>query len=174
MVFPIVHTVRMPREPDPFGIDYLTELVRCYEGEVAGEAYFTALATWHEGSAVAVLRRFAEVERVTAATLLPIVRQRGLTVADADDLRARGEANAAAERSIGWDDLIAEMCEYYPRYVREFELMLAITPVEDRAAVQLLLDHEVALVDTAIGVRAGRPDALAPVERFLATAPSPT
>ena len=76
-------------------------------------------------------------------------------------------------RTESRDDLIVEMCEYYPRYVREFELMLAITPAEDRAAVQLLLDHEVALVATAVGVRAGRSDALAPVEQYLATATSP-
>lgn len=164
----------MPREPEPFGIDYLVDLTQSYEGEVAGEAYFATLATWHDGPAATVLERFAEVERVTAAALRPIVQRRGLGFAELDELRRRGEANAAAERTIGWDDLIVEMCEYYPRYVREFERMLAVAPDEDRAAVQLLIDHEVALVDTAVGVRAGRSDALAPVERFLATAPSPT
>ena len=160
----------MPREPELFGVDYLVELMRSYEGEVAGEAYFEELAQWHDDVARSVLERFALVERITASALHPVVARHGIVVADREELRRRGVANAAQERSIAWSDLIVEMCEFYPRYVREFERMLAIAPPEDRPVVQLLLDHEVALVETAVGVRSGRADALAPVERFLAAA----
>lgn len=162
----------MPREPEPFGVDYLIDLERSYAGEVSGETYFMTLATWHDAPGREVLERFAEVERVTAAALRPLMLRHGLAVADVDELRERGVANAVAERSIVWDDLIAEMCEFYPRYVREFEQMLAIAPVDDRPAVQLLLDHEVALVAAAVGIRAGLADALAPVEQFITTASS--
>lgn len=162
----------MPREPQPFGVDHVAELTRSYEGEVAGEAYFEALAQWHGDEARSVLLRFAQVERVTAAALRPLVERRGIAVAQRDELRRRGVANAERERPIAWDDLIAEMCEFYPRYVREFERMLAMAPPEDRDVVQRFVDHEVALVDAVCRVRDGRADALEPVERYLAQATS--
>lgn len=160
----------MPREPEPFGRDYLVELTRAYEGEVAGEAYFDALAGWHDGIARTVLQRFAQVERVTASALRPTVERHGVVVAGGEELRRRGVANAERERSIAWRDLVAEMCEFYPRYVREFERMLTIAPDDDQLAVRRLVDHEIALVEAAIGVRDGRADALASVEQFIASA----
>lgn len=170
MVCRFGNTVGMPREPDPFGIDYASELLHCFEGEVAGAAYFAALAAWHDGLGRDALQRFSEVERITAAALHPIVQRRGLVAADAEELRRRGEANAASERALTWDGLVGEMCEHYPRYVLEFERLLTITPVEDRAAVQLLVDHEAALAAAADRLRSGSTDALAPVEQFIASA----
>ncbi|MEN9643587.1 MAG: hypothetical protein RL238_256 [Actinomycetota bacterium] len=163
----------MPRPPQPFGLDHLAELIRCYEGEVAGAAYFTALAAAHEGPARSVLSRFADVERTTAAALLPLVQRHGLVVADADELRRRGEANAAVDSALGWDALVAEMCEHYPSYVPEFERLSAIAPLDDKAAMQVLVDHEVALVASVERIRDGRADALAPVDEFIAAATSP-
>jgi hypothetical protein len=88
-------------------------------------------------------------------------------VADDATLRQRGIENAEAERTLSWDELIVDMCEHYPRYVREFERMLAISPPQYRAAAQMMLDHEVALVDAAQLLRDGAPNALAPVIAFI-------
>lgn len=157
----------MPYDPEMFGVDHCDDFRAAYEGEVAGEVYFATLASWHTGDARHALGLFAQVERVTSTALHPVVLELGLTVADDATLRQRGIEHAEADRALGWDELVLDMCEHYPGYVLEFERMLAITPAEHRAAAQLMLDHEVALVDAARLLRDGAPDALAPVVEFI-------
>lgn len=157
----------MPHDPEMFGVDHLDDFRVAYEGEVAGEVYFATMASWHTGDARHALGLFAQVERITSTALRPVVLELGVAVADPATLRQRGIENAEAERTLSWDELVIDMCEHYPRYVREFERMLAISPPQYRAAAQLMLDHEVALVDAAQLLRDGMPNALQPVIAFI-------
>ena len=81
---------------------------------------------------------------------------------------AEGQREAEALRSVGWQDLLRRMCEEYPVFVAEFDAVAKAADEAERADAQLLLDHEVALLDYAAAALAGRKDSLHILERFLA------
>jgi hypothetical protein len=144
-----------------------------YEEEIAGEAYFRALASRHEGRAAEALTLLAEVEAATAAALAPLIARRRLVTATPVALAAEGVADAAARARMPWPALAAWMAESFPAYIAEFEAIEAMGPTEDAEALRLATEHERAAVAFATLETAGDPESFGPLRAFLAQAAAP-
>ena len=149
--------------------EYLETLLRYYEEEIEGEAYFTSLAArFADKGACEKLQLLADVETYTAAAMRPLVEKYGLTPRATDALRASGRAQAA-EASTGWEEIISGMHRTYPGYIADFERLEAIAPPEDLPALRVATAHEIVAVEFLNRESAGRPDSPDPLRQFLQT-----
>ncbi len=144
---------------------YRDDLLDAYEGEVAGEAFFAGLAEL-TAEAAEKLNLLARVERQTARVLLPLLARHGLAARDKADLDEQGRRQAAAWAS-SWLNLARRFAADYPRYVNAFRDMAAACPAEDRQAIGLLTDHEVAIVAFALAEAEGMPDGARHLQAYL-------
>ncbi len=136
---------------------YLETLLKYYEDEVMGEAYFYGLADRVGG---AVERRAADVVR-------PLLEKHGLVPRDESVLKALGEADVERHRHYGWMELMGYMAGRYPAYLDEFEALERLEPENDKPALKLLTHHEVVAIDFANKEIAGDPDSLASIREYL-------
>jgi dimethylamine/trimethylamine dehydrogenase len=56
----------------------------------------------------------------------------------------------------------------YPGYLDDFKGLENMAPAEDLPALNILTDHEVAVIEFAKMELAGNPDSLLPLNRYLA------
>lgn len=157
----------MAQRPRQFA-GYDCGLLLSYEEEISGIGYFAALAGFHQGRPRRALLLMSAIERATAAAIRPLLQRRGLRPAAADQLEASGRHQADHQRGLPWPQLVAEMADNYPAFVEEFRQIERLAPAEDRTAMGILIDHEVAAVAFAQREAAGDPRSLAPLEQFLA------
>lgn len=147
---------------------YLETLLKYYEDEVMGEAYFYGLAD-HIGGGVEreKLALLAEVERRAADVVQPLLEKHGLVPRDESVLKALGEADVEQHRHYSWMELMAYMAGRYPAYLDEFEALERLAPEDDMPALKLLTHHEVVAIDFANKEIAGDPDSLASIREYL-------
>ncbi len=147
---------------------YLETLLKYYEDEVMGEAYFYGLAD-HIGGVVEreKLALLAEVERRAADVVRPLLEKHGLVPRDESVLKALGEADVERHRHYSWMELMAYMAGRYPAYLDEFEALERLAPEDDMPALKLLTHHEVVAIDFADKEIAGDPDSLASIREYL-------
>ncbi len=150
--------------------DYRTALTEAIEGEIAGEAYFEAMAGHHEGSSRASLRLMADMERSVALALTPLVARYGLQIADRSALCHGGHQRGLEDGRMAWPDFLKQVSPGYQVYVDEFEQVTAMAPAEERELVHLLVEHEIAFMDFARAGQAGDPDCQGFLTRFIAHA----
>jgi len=148
---------------------YAETLLRYYEEEIEGEAYFARIAermtdTAHQEK----MMLLAGVEAYTAAVMRPLLDKYGLTPRSEDDLRAAGRAQAANAHG-DWRVLIGNMQNTYSAYITAFERLEALAPVEDRPALKIATAHEVVAVEFLNREAANDPDSTAPLHHFLKT-----
>ena len=147
---------------------YRETLLRVYEEEIAGEAYFAALAERvAEPDRKARMALLAAVERHAAAVVAPLLARHGLAPRSRPELAAEGRAEAAAEPG-GWEALIAGMCRSFPAYIDEFESLEALAPEADRAALRRLTEHEHAAIAFLRREHAGDHASAEPLHAYLA------
>lgn len=139
-----------------------------YEEEISGEAFFSTLASFHSGEASKALGLMSSIEGAMLQALAPMAKRLGVDPARVAAIRAEGQREAEALRGLGWHDLLRRMCEEYPVFVAEFETVAKAADEEERAEAQLLLGHEVALLNFAAAALAGRDDSLQILKGFLA------
>jgi len=146
---------------------YLQTLLRCFEEEVEGEAFFAALAGRLErADHRRKMRLLARVERRAAAATQPLIDRHGLVPREAPELQASGRAQAA-EMTTDWPRLVAGMRAEFPAYVEEFRRLEAMAPPQDRPALQALTAHEVAAVEFLARELADDPASTRPLEDYL-------
>jgi dimethylamine/trimethylamine dehydrogenase len=58
--------------------------------------------------------------------------------------------------------------ERYPGYVEDFRALEQMAPIEDLSALNVLTDHEIAVIDFAKKALAGDPDSTTPLYLYLA------
>jgi len=149
--------------------DYLPTLLRYWEEEIEGEAWFRALAERiDDPRRKEQLLLLAEVERRTAADVRPLLERHGLTPRPETELVAAGRAEAASG-PCDWNALAAGMREAYPGYVGAFRALEAIGPAEDAALLARMTDHEVQALAFLERDHAGDPKSTEPLLRFLST-----
>ncbi len=149
---------------------YLETLTRYYEEEIEGAGWFAALADgMADKGQAAKMRLLADVEIYAARAVKPLLTKYGLTPRDGGELSASGAAQGKADAAKGWDTLIAEMRETFPRYIVDFARLEALAPPEDLPLLKVLTAHEIAAIGFLDREAAGRQDSLAPVEHYLAT-----
>ena len=148
---------------------YLDALLQAYEAEVAGEAYFMALTgVFSEPIHHEKLMLLAAVERRTGNTLRPLIERHRLEPLDNVALASRGKAWAKERGFRRWNDLIGNMTARYPGFVEKFKALADRGPVEDKGALKILVEHEVALLKFAEHEAAGVANSLELVRAFLA------
>ncbi len=139
-----------------------------YEEEILGETFFATLARFHTGEASRALGLMSSIEGAMLQVLAPMAERLAVDPARAATIRAEGRSEAETLRSVDWHDLLRRMCEEYPVFVAEFDAVVKAADDTERADAQLLLDHEVALLDYAAAALAGNKDSLLILEGFLA------
>lgn len=147
---------------------YLETLLKYYEDEVMGEAYFYGLAD-HIGGAVErkKLTLLAKVERRAADVVLPLLKKRGLMPRDKSVLKALGEAHVQRHQHFSWMEMMEYMIGRYPAYLDEFEALERLAPEDDIPTLKLLTHHEVVAIDFANKEVALDPNSVASLQEYL-------
>jgi dimethylamine/trimethylamine dehydrogenase len=147
---------------------YLDRLLRAFEEEIGGEAYYAGLAAhFDEPGAGEKLDLLAQIERRTAEILHPLIERYGLVARDDATIKALGAAKVAEHGAGSWSDYMTWMVRGLPVFVSEFEELEDGAPEADRAALALLTRHEVAAIEFAERELGGDPDAVAPIRAYL-------
>ncbi len=94
-----------------------------------------------------------DVETAVAEALLPLVDRYGLPHRLETDEEERAKTRASTYD--GWTDLVAFLDDRLDVYVAEFEALRSAAPPEDHAALDLLVEHEKALICFGNCIRAG-------------------
>lgn len=145
-------------------------LLNAYEEEVSGAVYFASLAAQYNGRAREALTLMVEMEQETARLLRPVIDSAGLCPRDSGELAREGHGEAEALRGTSWDALLTSMRDDYDAYVAEFEAVRAAAPPRFRDRAELLVAHEVAIIDFARAELAGEADSLSCLRGYLTKA----
>jgi dimethylamine/trimethylamine dehydrogenase len=148
---------------------YLDTLLRYYEEEIEGEAYFDVLAErLTEPDTRMKMQLLAQVETYAAAAIAPLLAKYGLTARETAELRATGRAQAQ-ECPATWDAMVADMRRTFPGYITEFKALEALAPAQDLPALRILTAHEVAAIAFLEAEATGDPNSTAPLWHYLRT-----
>jgi dimethylamine/trimethylamine dehydrogenase len=155
----------MSNKPKPSKI-YLQTLLRYYEEEIGGEAYFYALAEHFAEREKFIL--LARIERRAAEAVRPLLEKYGLTPRDESVCHSEGKSHLEIHKSYSWEEFMTYIVERYPGYVEDFRALEQMAPIEDLSALNVLTDHEIAVIDFAKKALAGDPDSTTPLYLYLA------
>ena len=149
--------------------DYRSTLLAYFEEEIGGEAYFHGLAAhFDEPGAAEKLHLMGEVERCAAEAVRPLIERHGLTPRADSVLREEGAAYIPRHAGMNWQDFVDHMAERYPVYIDDFLRLEAMAPAEDLPALNILTEHEVAVVAFAQREKAGDANAADPMRAYIA------
>lgn len=123
---------------------YTLLVLKAYEDEVAGAAYFDSLARAYPQHS-SFFQKCAALERTTANRLIELLRKYHLTPATQTTLEER--ADARVDATVNWRLLMQQSIKAYARYVAEFEALEAMGPAEDQTILAALTAHEVQLIE---------------------------
>lgn len=148
---------------------FVAAFAMAFEEEVSGETFFAALGeTEPDPRRAALWDKVALIEKRTIAALRPLAESLGVTPADEGAMQRLGRDQAAEWKILPFAEVMAIMVRDYPTgYLAEFEAMLPIAPVMAVSSVQLLIDHELAIIDMARAELAGVSDPAAPLDAYL-------
>ncbi len=140
-----------------------------FEEEVSGETFFAALGeTEPDPRRAALWVKVALIENRTVAALRPLAEALGVTPTDEAEVRRIGRDQAREWQALPFAEVMAIMVREYPSgYLAEFKAMLPAAPPNAKRAVQLLIDHEAAIIDMARAELAGTSDPAAPLDAYL-------
>lgn len=125
---------------------YTSAVLEAYEDEVAGVAYFDALASVYPQKA-AFFRKCAALERATASRLSELIRKYQLRPQSQTALEQSGARDIRADGLLHWRELMQQSIRSYARYVAQFKALEAIGPAEDQPVLAALTEHEVRLIE---------------------------
>lgn len=155
-------------QPQTASTIYLKTLLRYYEEEVSGVAYFNGLAEQIDGGAArGKLRLLAEVERRAADAVVPLLEKYGLVPRDDAALESLGESHVEQHQHRSWTEFVNYMIARYPAYTDEFEALERMAPADDLPALKLLTHHEVVAIEFAHKEAAGDPDSVALLRDYI-------
>jgi ethylmalonyl-CoA mutase len=147
--------------------DYAAALTACIEEEISGQAFFARLSDINQGRASDAFAKLARIEALTATALAPLIARHALTLQPKASLIAEGRAEANRLAAIAWPDFLARIRSDYPVYVTEFQQTTDRAPKADKPVLQILIDHEIAMIDFANLEIAGDPNSHAPLDAFI-------
>jgi dimethylamine/trimethylamine dehydrogenase len=96
-----------------------------------------------------------------------LLEKYGLTPRDQSACQSDGRSLQELHQSYSWPELMTHMVERYPGYVDDFRALEQMAPIEDLTALNVLTDHEVAVINFAEKELAGDPDSMAPLLKYL-------
>ena len=145
--------------------EYLDTLLRYYEEEIGGEAYFFALADHFEERDKIIL--LGKVERRAAEAVVPLLQKYGLKPREESIIHAEGNSHLWGHEDYTWCEFLTHIINRYPAYLDDFHGLESMAPDEDLYALKTLTEHEVAAIDFAKKELTGDPDSLSPLLRYL-------
>lgn len=148
---------------------YLETLLRYYEEEIEGEAYFAAIAERLDNpEQKRKMQMLADVETYAAAAVQPLLDKYALTPMSQEALHRTGRQQAA-DSPGDFAHFMAQWRESFPGYIDDFARLEAMAPPEDLPPLKVLTNHEVAAIDFLEREAKGAPDSTQPMEHYLAT-----
>jgi len=148
---------------------YFEALLKAYEGEIAGEVYFKTLSgMFTEPTYSRNLLLLAAVEQRTSTALQPLINRHRIKSSNRAELVTLGQSWVTERAFRHWKDLIDHMTNHYPGYIEKFKALEAAGPIEDKAALKILVEHEIALLDFAECEKAGDTNSRVRLQSFLA------
>lgn len=149
--------------------EYLDTLLRYYEEEIEGEAYFSALAERLDAPQhKQAMMLMAEAETYAAAAVRPLIEKYHLRPRSRKELHASGRAQADG-KIVNWDQFIAGMKEPFLAFIDDFKRLELMAPDTDLPALRILTAHEVAAVKFLDLEMAENPASTTPLEKYLET-----
>jgi len=153
-------------KPTQASKEYLDTLLRYFEDEISGEAYFYGLAEHFAEREKTIL--LARVERHAAEAVRPLLHKYGLEPRQESVIRDQGKAYVEVHQSYSWREFMTYIVKRYPGYLDDFAGLENLAPAEDLPALNVLTDHEVAVIEFAEMELAGDPDSLKPLYDYMA------
>ena len=149
---------------------YRDGITQAWQGELWGKAFFERLAAaTDDADRRAKWHVLADLEEAIGNRLAPLVANAG-DPPSADAYRPL-DAAVATYAALSWPEAMERMTTILEPAIKRFQELLAAAPVAERDAVQLLVDHEVALKRFAERELAGDSDtSLEPVRAVIARA----
>lgn len=138
-----------------------------FEEEVLGEAFFRELAQHQTPANRITLLMFAEIERITISSIEHLIAKYNIVTTDTDSFRKDGTGKAASLKHENWHVIIAKIIENYPIFIDEFHSLRDMAADKDTAAIDILIEHEQAILDFAIRQQAGAANPRMPLETFI-------
>lgn len=129
------------------GQTYEASVRAAWAGEIYGEALFSELAHLAGGTALAPKwKTLAELEHVTGEQLAPLVSRYGFDTEPPTEEVERGLATAREFAEMPHADFMALIEPHLEDVIFRFEALRDAAPANDRTTMQMLVDHEVALL----------------------------
>lgn len=155
--------------------EYRDGILQAWQGEQWGKAFFDQLAerTVDAGHR-AKWQVLGQLEEATGNALTPLV---GDSAEPDPEGYRQVDTAVAAYSKLPWAEAMEQMMTLLDPVIERLERLLAMAPAEDREAVQILVDHELALKRFAERELAGDPEtSLEPVRAVIerARAAQPT
>ena len=144
---------------------YEETLLLYYEEEIMGEAYFYGLV--EHFSEQEKLGALAMIERRAADSISPLLEKYNLVPRDESVLREKGIDWVKRHESFDWSELMTYILNRYPGYLEDFKALENLAPEDDRDALRMLTNHEVAAIEFAEKELAGNPDSMSPLRDYL-------
>ena len=122
---------------------FLHDVRAVYQGEVLGEALFSALL-----AAEAVLERrqylatMLQLESETKVRLRPFLVRLGIDVSEEESARAEGARLAALYSNRTWPELLDWLRVETARHAELYRSLAATAAVQDRPDLEYMVDHE--------------------------------
>jgi len=146
-----------------------------YQGELIGESLYRELARCSSDPVQrAKLDAIADVECLTHGMLKPIADRLNVVPTEAE-WRPIVDRRAIELASLTWPAFISNAMRDWPPYIARFEALQLLAPARDAESIQLLVDHEVTLVEFLRVEKSdmGSDSALRVLEAFLKSSRRP-
>jgi len=127
---------------------YAREILDAYDGELLGFSFFQEMSRLLRRDVYArrAFSLLCEVERVTGRLMFDVLARHHIEPRKTKDVAAQGHKLAQTLKPLGWDRLIEEMEARISPAVTRFEKLLLDTPAADFRCIELLVEHEKALL----------------------------
>jgi hypothetical protein len=126
---------------------HLAELLEFYCDEIAGEAFFSALAqNSSEPQRAAQWRMLASLERMVAGRLRAALEVHGVSMPTLATDQRRGVESAQAYAGLAWGKALERLRPELDRYVSEFQAAESRMPEDLLPLAQFVTAHERALL----------------------------
>ncbi|WP_193101376.1 hypothetical protein [Burkholderia sp. Z1] len=148
---------------------YRNALLAAHEGEVSGRSFFSEMAGHYRNDSYArrAFSILSEVEHETGQLMLDLLVKHRVACSDRHAAEVKGLVVAWLLRPLGWHALLDAMGQRITPALHRFEALRGIAPADDRASIELLLEHERALYAFVQRDVSRTNDALRPSLRYL-------
>jgi hypothetical protein len=155
-------------DPEPADAEFARLLAWAYRGELSGDAMFGALAdAWAHQECGPSLRVLADLERVMARTLAPLLEHRGVSGGDDERSRRAGRDSAALLAEGTWDDFLAQFAPATDAALVRYHRLQAIAADPDPVYDELIAHEEALQAFGAAEMRGDREHSLDPVREVI-------